>query len=295
MATRFLVVDDDERLVENLQQLLTIAYQGAEVRVALDNDSAFQQMERFIPSLITSDIHRLGGDGYEFLTRLRNDPMLRDVPVIAVSGNIASDEVQLRLYRHGFNSVLPKPFSLQKYLSKINEVLHLRANPDAAMIHAGFESRGLDYKETLDLETKKGKASLAKDVIAFANYGGGTIIVGVSEPTPGRFLPVGIPDSLIRHFETTRLLQAILPYMDPHIPVTVRPVQDGTRTFLFIEIPPAKGTLVLAGKKNEAAGLFPGRIYTRTTDVCSAETQTSAEFREVLTRLLRTMEKAEEL
>lgn len=287
MTTRFLVVDDDERLGKILGELLSVAYHGAEVKVALDNDGAFQQMERYVPSLITTDINRPGGDGYDFLTRIRNDPMLRHVPVIAVSGANKSDDVQLRQYRHGFNAVLSKPFSLQKLLSTINEVLHLRANPDAAMIHAGFESQERDYKETIDLTSKNGRASLAKDVIAFANYGGGTIILGVSESVPGRFLPVGVPESLVPQFETTRLNQAIRSFMDPPIHVTVRVVQDGTRTFLFLDIPAAQGTLLLAGKKNEAAGLYPGRIYTRTTDVSSSETQSSAELREVLSRFLK--------
>lgn len=287
MNTRFLVVDDDERLADLLRELLSRAYHGAEVRLALNNDGAFRQMERYVPSLITTDMNRPGGDGYEFLTRLRNDPMLRHVPVIAVSGANKSDEVQLRQYRHGFNAVLSKPFTLKEFLSTIDEVLHLRANPDAAIIHAGFESQERDYKDSVDLTTKNGRASLAKDVIAFANYGGGTIILGVSEPSPGRFLPTGVPDSLVPQFETTRLNQAIRPFMDPPIHVTVRPVQEGTRIFLFIEIPSAKGILLLAGKKNEAAGLYPGRIYTRTSDVSSAETQSSADLREVLSRFLK--------
>jgi len=293
MTTKFLVVDDDKYLAEVLKELFSRAYHGAEVRVALDNDGAFRQMERYVPSLITTDINRPGGDGYEFLTRVRKDPMLRHIPVIAVSGANKSDDVQLRQYRHGFNAVLSKPFPLQELLSKIDEVLHLRSNPDAAMIHAGFESRDRDYKEFIDLTTKSGRAALAKDVIAFANYGGGTIILGVSEPSPGHFLPIGVPDSLVAKFESTHLNQAIRPFIDPPIHVTVRAVQDGIRTFIFIEIPPAKRTLLLAGKKNEAAGLYPGRIYTRTTDVSSAETQSSAELREVLSRFLQsTMKKA---
>jgi len=293
LATKFLIVDDDKFLTELLSKLLSAAYHGAEVRVAHDNDGAFLQMDKYVPSLITTDIHRPGGDGYEFMTKIRKDPMTRHVPVIAVSGASKSDEVQLRQYRHGFNAVLPKPFTLNKFLSTIDEVLHLRSNPDAAMIHAGFESQEHDYKESIDLTTKKGRASLAKDIIAFANYGGGTIILGVSESIPGRFIPVGVPDSLVSELETTNLNQAIRPFIDPPIHVIVRSVQDGTRTFLFIEIPPTLGTLLLAAKKNEAAGLYPGRIYTRTTNASSAETQSSAELREVLSRFLqRTMEKA---
>jgi hypothetical protein len=244
-------------------------------------------MENFLPSLITTDINRPGGDGYEFLTKVRNDSKVRHVPVIAVSGANKSDETELRQYRHGFNAVLSKPFPLKKILATIDEVLHLRSDPDAAMIHAGFESRERDYKEHIDLTTKKGRASLAKDVIAFANYGGGTIILGVSEPTPGKFIPIGVPDSLVSEFETTHLNQAIRPFLDPPINIIVRSVQDGTRVFLFIEIPAAKGTLILAAKKNEAAGLYPGRIYTRTTYVASAETQSSEELREVLSRYLK--------
>ena len=270
MSPNFLIVDDDQGIAEVLKMMLTAAYDGAEVRTALNNNDAFQQMEDFIPSLITTDIHRPGGDGYDFLTKVRNNPMLQHIPVIAASGATKSDEIELRQYRHGFNSVLSKPFTLKQFLATIDQVLHIRSNPDAAMIHAGFESQERDYKELIDLTTKKGKASLAKDVIAFANYGGGTIIIGISEPTPGKFVPIGVSDFLVAAIETTHFNQAIRSFLDPPINTIVRPVQDGSKTFLFIEIPAAKGTLILAGKKNEAAGLYPGRIYTRTTDVSSS-------------------------
>ena len=87
--------------------------------------------------------------------------------------------------------------------------------------------------------------------------------------------------------ETTHFNQAIRSFLDPPINTIVRPVQEGSKTFLFIEIPAAKGTLILAGKKNEAAGLYPGRIYTRTTNVSSAEVQSSEEFREILSRFCK--------
>ncbi|NIN01351.1 MAG: hypothetical protein GTO24_25645, partial [candidate division Zixibacteria bacterium] len=80
--------------------------------------------------------------------------------------------------------MLAKPFKIEEILDLLNLVLPVKSNPDAVRIYLGSERQDLDYKEGLDLQTKDNCAALAKDVIAIANWGGGTIIVGVAEPRP---------------------------------------------------------------------------------------------------------------
>ncbi len=183
---------------------------------------------------------------------------------------------------------MTKPFPVEELQETINSLLHIRSDPDAALIHAGYESSDRDYKELIDISTKAGRASLAKDIIAFADYGGGRIIVGVAEPAPGSFEPVGVSDAACKALELTKLNQAVRDFMDPAIHVSVRTVVDGTRNFVFIEVPPAIDAPILVKKKNDSAGLFPGRIYTRMTAAASSEVQTSAELREILSRFKET-------
>lgn len=219
----------------------------------------------------------------QLLTRLRTDTRTEFTPVIAISGHGAEEELQQ--YRHGFAAVLPKPFSTNELLACVSRILHLRTDPDSVIIHLGFESQDRDYKESIDLASKEGVAALAKDVIAMANHGGGTIIIGVREIRPGEFMPEGVPDEMAEALETSRINRTLRPYLDPPVAVASRRVRDGSRLFIFLEVPSAVGSLILVAKQNEKAGLYPGRIYTRTSAAESAEVRTAAELRALLERL----------
>ncbi len=290
MTTKFLIIDDDPFICDLLSSFFKITYDDARVESAGTNKKAFHIMENYIPDLITTDLMRPGGDPLDFILQIRKDPKLWHIPVIGISGAIKSDAMELKLYRNGFNGVIRKPFGIKVLVEALNKVNRARpkADPDSIMIHAGFESQSLDYKESIDIKTKKGKASIAKDVIAFANYGGGTIIVGVKEDPPGFFTANGVEPSIIGDFETTHLNQAVNSYLDPPINVKVRKVENEGKIFIFVEIPPAENTFILAAKKNEAASLFTGRIYTRTTNVTSEEIQTSEEMRTLFNRFVKT-------
>src|SRR5690349_11748603 len=62
-----------------------------------------------------------------------------------------------------------------------------------------------DFKLTVDLSSAKGRAELAKDILAFANTaGGGHLILGVSDKT---YDIVGISDDLT--IDTTAIFNAI--------------------------------------------------------------------------------------
>jgi len=120
-----------------------------------------------------------------------------------------------------------------------------------------------------------------------ANSGGGTIVVGVAEIKPGEFAPKGVPDTVLDSFETTRLNRAVNEFLDPPVPITVRRARDGNQTFLLLTVPAAIDSFVLVKRQNEEAGIYPGRIYARSSAAESAEVRNSSELRELLERLLR--------
>jgi CheY-like chemotaxis protein len=286
MALKFLVLDDDENTISLTTQVIEKAIAGSQVYAARTNEEAFRILASITPNLITTDIIHPGGDGFNFLTRLRSVPKTAFIPVIAISGN-SSDNQQLAYYKHGFDAVVPKPWQTQELIAAITRLLRLRADPNIQLVHLGFETQSLDYKEKLDLESKSGRASLAKDVVAMANWGGGTIVVGVAERQPGEFVPQGVPDSVLGSFETSCLNRAVNEFLDPPVPITVRRVQDGNQVFVLLSVAAATDSLVLVKRQNEDAGIYPGRIYSRSSAAESAEVRTSSELRELLERLRR--------
>ncbi len=84
MNPKILVVDDDDNTREIIRDIIELIQPDADVRTAASNREAFQCLEEFLPDLITTDIVRAGGDGYEFLTELRSRVKTRPIPVVAI-------------------------------------------------------------------------------------------------------------------------------------------------------------------------------------------------------------------
>lgn len=293
MEPRFLLIDDDPTTLELLTHLLKGVFPNSRIRKAPSNDEAFAILSEFAPDIITTDIVRPKGNGYEFLNAIRSNQnlKLRKVPIIAISGQglpKPEDKVreELKQYRAGFTRVLQKPFDVLELIRNIYMLLSLNLDPDIALIHLGTESQSHDYKERVDLTKKDDVANLAKDVIAMANSGGGRIIIGVAERENGGFETTGIKEGECKWYETTKVNKALRAYLDPHVPIQSRTVTDAHKHLIFIEIPPAREMPILARKENEKANLRLGRLYIRNTSCETSEIQNSDEMRKFITRFL---------
>jgi len=77
------------------------------------------------------------------------------------------------------------------------------------------ESKEVDYKSAVKFE--KGKdfaAKLVKHILAFANSGGGYLIIGYKEQADGSLAPdPGITEKIVASYDTTRLCQYINTYL----------------------------------------------------------------------------------
>ena len=293
MEPRFLLIDDEPTVLEFLTHLLKGVFPNSLIRKASSNGEAFAILSEFTPDIITTDIVRPKGNGYEFLNAIRGHQnlKLRKVPIIAVSGqglprSEDKEREELRQYRAGFTRVLQKPFDALELIRTIYMLLSLNLDPDIALIHLGTEGQLHDYKERVDLTKRDDIASLAKDVIAMANSGGGRIIIGVAERENVGFEPIGIKERECKWYETTKVNKALRAYLDPHVPIQSRTITDAGKQFVFIEIPPAREMPILARKENEKANLRFGRLYIRNASCETSEIQNSDEMRKFIKRFL---------
>jgi two-component system CheB/CheR fusion protein len=103
---RILVVDDNADGLETLAMLLELS--GHEVRTASDGPGALTAASEFRPDVILLDIGLPGMDGYEVAGRLRTDPALRGVRLIALTG-WGQDTDRERSRGAGFDLHLVKP------------------------------------------------------------------------------------------------------------------------------------------------------------------------------------------
>jgi two-component system cell cycle response regulator DivK len=117
-SRRILVVEDQEDNRRILRDLLTSA--GYEIIQAENGEEALAAAARERPDLILMDIQLPVLDGYEATRRIKADPALRAIPVIAVTSYaLSGDENKARAA--GCDAYVTKPFSPRALLAKIRE------------------------------------------------------------------------------------------------------------------------------------------------------------------------------
>ena len=120
MSTRILVIEDQEDNRRILRDLLTSA--GYEVLEARTGEAGVLAAEADRPDLILMDIQLPGLDGYEATRRIKANPALRPIPIIAVTSYaLSGDEVKAR--EAGCDAYVTKPFSPRALLAKVREYL----------------------------------------------------------------------------------------------------------------------------------------------------------------------------
>jgi len=115
-----LIVDDKE---ENRYYLRTlVAAYGYEVDSAAQGAEALTKARHSPPSLVISDLLMPVMDGYEATRRIKADPGMRAIPVIAVS-SYASSGSEGKARQAGCEGYIAKPFSPRQTLARIRHFI----------------------------------------------------------------------------------------------------------------------------------------------------------------------------
>jgi two-component system, cell cycle response regulator DivK len=120
MSTRILVVEDQADNRRILRDLLSSV--GYEILEAVTGDEGVTLATSQHPDLILMDIQLPGMDGYEATRRIKADPVLHHIPIIAVTSYaLSGDDAQA--FAAGCDSYVAKPFSPRALLAKVREYL----------------------------------------------------------------------------------------------------------------------------------------------------------------------------
>ena len=120
MTKRILVVEDQEDLRGVLRTLLTGS--GYAMLEAVDGETGVARAKSDRPDLILMDIQMPVLDGYEATRRIKADPDLKGIPVIAVSSfAMKGDEEKARAA--GCDHYVTKPYSPMQLLRVIRGTL----------------------------------------------------------------------------------------------------------------------------------------------------------------------------
>jgi len=126
-----LVVEDSPEDFETTRRGLRKAGISHPIVHCEDGDEALQLLRRSaeapdggnpgggaLPSMILLDLNLPGTDGREVLSEIKEDPVLREIPVIVLT--TSQDERDVRVcYRAGANSYIHKPVHIEAFMKAI--------------------------------------------------------------------------------------------------------------------------------------------------------------------------------
>ena len=114
MAHKIMVIDDDPVVVKYLVSIFE--NNGYETCEAYDGVEAEEMLQRERPDLITLDLEMPGEWGPRFYRKLTEDPALKNIPVVVISG--------LSGHQYAINKAvasISKPFDRDELLQVVKE------------------------------------------------------------------------------------------------------------------------------------------------------------------------------
>ncbi len=123
MGARILVVEDQEDNRRILRDLLASA--GFDIVEAVTGEEGVRLAGEHVPDLILMDIQLPDLDGYEATRRIKSDPALSGIPIIAVTSYALSGDEE-KAMEAGCDDYVAKPFSPRALLQKVRDQLQGR-------------------------------------------------------------------------------------------------------------------------------------------------------------------------
>ena len=120
MTKRILVVEDQPDNRQIIRDML--AATDYEIIEAEDGEQALAAIAKQRPDLILMDIQLPIMDGYTATRRIKADPALRSIPIIAVTSYALSGEDK-KAREAGCDDYIPKPYSPRELLAKVRQHL----------------------------------------------------------------------------------------------------------------------------------------------------------------------------
>ena len=125
MASRILVVEDEVAIRDML--CFVLEQHGYESIEAENYQKALQQLQEPYPDLILLDWMFPGGSGIKLLQYLKQDEILRQIPVVMLTAR-GEEEDKVRGLEGGADDYVTKPFSPKVLMARLKAVLR-RVNP----------------------------------------------------------------------------------------------------------------------------------------------------------------------
>jgi CheY-like chemotaxis protein len=125
---RILIIEDNQFNHELIEYLLTQA--GYQTLSAWDGLEGLDVARESLPDLILCDLQMPVMNGYEVVQRIKTEPQLNLIPIVAVTASSMSGDSE-KAFSAGFDGYIAKPIEPRIFVEQIEVFLpsHLRLNP----------------------------------------------------------------------------------------------------------------------------------------------------------------------
>ncbi|MEJ8847968.1 response regulator [Variovorax rhizosphaerae] len=115
-----LIVEDNDKNMKLVRDILQ--FEGHATLEATNGAEGVALATGRRPDLILMDIQLPDFDGAEALRRIRSDPTLDAIPILAVSASVMPDELQ-KVVNSGFDAFITKPIDLKHFRATVKRFL----------------------------------------------------------------------------------------------------------------------------------------------------------------------------
>jgi len=122
MSARILYIEDNPQNMQLVRKILK--HQGFEVIEAVNGLTGVELANKEKPDLILMDINLPDIDGLEATSRIKANPDLRTIPIVALTANAMYGDEE-RALAAGCDGYMSKPVSRAKLIDRVNQFLNI--------------------------------------------------------------------------------------------------------------------------------------------------------------------------
>jgi DNA-binding response OmpR family regulator len=212
-TSNILIIEDDDIVARTIERCL----RGRDFHVNLANSgvAGLKAAHRKVPDLVILDVIMPGMDGYTVCKEMRDDPILKDVPILFLTAKIKPEDAILGLSL-GADDYLRKPFNVDELLMRVIAILRRTKNESkqtpqaesAILASTDHKTRPLDMGDN--------------HIVRIGHYSLNTRTYMFSSPVKGEFRVTPVQYSLLYHlmshpnkiFSPSLLLEEVWNYPD---------------------------------------------------------------------------------
>jgi DNA-binding response OmpR family regulator len=213
-TSNILIIEDDDIVARTIERCL----RGKEFHVNTANTgvAGLRAARRKIPDLVILDVIMPGMDGFTVCKEMREDPILKEVPILFLTAKIKPEDAILGLSL-GADDYLRKPFNVDELLLRVTAILRRTKNEDKQAPKP--ETGVLAYNDQKTVPLSQLDES---HIIRIGEYSLNTRTFIFSSPVRGDFRVTPVQYALLYHlmshpnkiFSPSLLLEEVWDYPD---------------------------------------------------------------------------------